>query len=182
MGDVCDVFGGGTPSRSESSYWGGEIPWISSKYFSSDKKIIGAEMISREGLKNSSSKIAPKNSTILITRVSVGKFAIADKDYAINQDLTALVSKNYNNLDHGFLYLIAEIVANKIKQNAVGIGVTGVTREFVVSQLIPLPPLETQQQIVSQIEAERALVESTKKLIEIYEQKTKAVINKLWEE
>ena len=47
---------------------------------------------------------------------------------------------------------------------------------------IPLPPLETQQQIVSQIEAERALVESAKKLIEIYEQKTKAVINKLWEE
>jgi len=47
---------------------------------------------------------------------------------------------------------------------------------------IPLPPLETQQQIVSQIEVERTLVESAKKLIEIYEQKTKAVIKKLWEE
>ena len=54
--------------------------------------------------------------------------------------------------------------------------------DFVVNFEIPLPPLETQQQIVSQIEAERALVESAKKLIEIYEQKTKAVINKLWEE
>ena len=47
---------------------------------------------------------------------------------------------------------------------------------------IPLPPLETQQQIVSQIEAERALVESAKKLIEIYEQKIKEVIAKIWEE
>ena len=47
---------------------------------------------------------------------------------------------------------------------------------------IPLPPLETQKQIVSQIEAERALVESAKKLIEIYEQKIKEVIAKIWEE
>ena len=42
--------------------------------------------------------------------------------------------------------------------------------------------LEIQEQIVEKIEAERTLVESAKKLIQIYEQKTKATINKLWEE
>lgn len=47
---------------------------------------------------------------------------------------------------------------------------------------IPLPPLEIQEQIVEKIEKEKELVESSKKLIEIYEQKTKEVINKLWEE
>lgn len=47
---------------------------------------------------------------------------------------------------------------------------------------IPLPPLETQRQIVEIIEAERALVDGNKKLIEIYEQKTKDTIAKLWEE
>jgi len=47
---------------------------------------------------------------------------------------------------------------------------------------IPLPSLETQKKIVGKIEAERALVESAKKLIEIYEQKTKDTIAKLWEE
>lgn len=45
---------------------------------------------------------------------------------------------------------------------------------------IPLPPLTIQKQIVEKIEAERALVESTKKLIEIYEQKTKDTVAKLW--
>jgi len=48
--------------------------------------------------------------------------------------------------------------------------------------IIFLPPLETQKQIVARIEEEQSLVESAKKLIEIYEQKTKATINKLWEE
>lgn len=47
---------------------------------------------------------------------------------------------------------------------------------------IPLPPLAIQKQIVEKIEAERALVESAKKLVEIYEEKTKEVIAKLWEE
>ncbi len=46
---------------------------------------------------------------------------------------------------------------------------------------IPLPPLAIQKQIVEKIEAERALVESSKKLIAIYEQKTKEIINNLWE-
>ena len=181
LGEVCDVFGGGTPSRSEEKYWGGNIPWLSARYFSDDHRIKGSEMITEKGLKNSSSKIAPKGSTILITRVSVGKFAIADQDYAINQDLTALVSKG-KNLDSKYLWLISEIVAERVKDNAVGVGVTGVTRDFVVNQEIPLPPLTIQKQIVERIESERTLVEGNKKLIEIYEQKTKDTLLKLWEE
>lgn len=47
---------------------------------------------------------------------------------------------------------------------------------------IPLPPLAIQKQIVEKIEAERVLVEGNKKLVEIYERKTKEVIGKLWEE
>lgn len=44
---------------------------------------------------------------------------------------------------------------------------------------IPLPPLETQRQIVEKIEVERALVESAKKLNEIYKQKIKDKIKVL---
>ncbi len=47
--------------------------------------------------------------------------------------------------------------------------------------IIPLPSLEIQQQIVEKIEAERTLVESAKKLIQIYKQKTKTALEKLWE-
>ncbi|MBP9709378.1 MAG: restriction endonuclease subunit S, partial [Oligoflexales bacterium] len=47
---------------------------------------------------------------------------------------------------------------------------------------IPFPPLNIQKQIVEKIEAERTLVESSKKLIAIYDQKTKETITKLWNE
>ncbi len=39
---------------------------------------------------------------------------------------------------------------------------------------IPLPPLEIQRQIVAEIEAEQALVEANRKLIEVFERKIQA--------
>ena len=46
--------------------------------------------------------------------------------------------------------------------------------------MIPLPSLKTQQQIVSQIEREQALINANKQLIEIFEQKIKDSIAKVW--
>ncbi|MBU2102351.1 MAG: restriction endonuclease subunit S, partial [Candidatus Omnitrophica bacterium] len=51
---------------------------------------------------------------------------------------------------------------------------------IIGEQTIFVPSLEIQKQIVEKIEVERALVESAKKLIGIYEQKTKDVLAKLW--
>jgi restriction endonuclease S subunit len=45
---------------------------------------------------------------------------------------------------------------------------------------IPFLSLVILKQIVEKIEAERALVESAKKLIEIYKQKTKGKIATMW--
>ena len=47
---------------------------------------------------------------------------------------------------------------------------------------VALPPLETQRQIVAQIEKEQALVNANKQLIEIFEQKIKDRIAKVWGE
>jgi len=47
---------------------------------------------------------------------------------------------------------------------------------------IPLPPLSVQERIVSEIEAEQALVAATQELIEIFEQKIQNRIAKVWGE
>lgn len=60
-------------------------------------------------------------------------------------------------------------------------GLQRLTKDFAMSYKIPLPPLKTQQKIVAEIEAEQQLVDNNKKLIEIFEQKIKAVINKVYE-
>jgi len=73
-------------------------------------------------------------------------------------------------------------VIEQFENVATGGVVRNLNSELVRNVIIPLPPLTIQKQIVSKIEAERELVQSAKKLIEIYEQKTKDAIAKLWEQ
>jgi len=181
ISEVCNVIGGGTPDRKVSEYWGAGIPWLSARYIGDEHTVTGFEEITQLGLENSSSKIAPKNSTILITRVSVGKYAFADREYAINQDLTALVSKT-EDLNEKFLSIAISEVAKNVARDAVGVGVTGVTRDYINKSKIPLPPISTQIEIVNKVEIEKGHIESAKKLVETYEARTQAVINKLWRE
>ena len=48
------------------------------------------------------------------------------------------------------------------------------------SFILPLPPLETQQTIVAEIEAEQALVSANRELIERFEEKIQAAIGRVW--
>ncbi len=45
---------------------------------------------------------------------------------------------------------------------------------------VPLPSLEIQRSIVAEIEAEQALVNANKQLIERFEAKIKAAIDRVW--
>ena len=45
---------------------------------------------------------------------------------------------------------------------------------------IPLPPLETQQAIVAEINAEQALVDANRELIARFEKKIEAAIARVW--
>jgi len=47
---------------------------------------------------------------------------------------------------------------------------------------IPLPPIDIQQQIVTEIEKEQAMVESAKGLVDVFEGKVKERIGEVWGE
>lgn len=59
-------------------------------------------------------------------------------------------------------------------------GQPSISQKTVTELSIPLPSLETQRQIVAQIEKEQALVNANKQLIEIFEQKIKDRIARVW--
>lgn len=81
---------------------------------------------------------------------------------------------------YAYLQTILDQKLPELKSKSIG-NLTKYLTLGIINQIqIPLPSLETQKQIVERIKAERALVESAKKLIAIYEQKTKDVLAKLW--
>lgn len=61
-----------------------------------------------------------------------------------------------------------------------GINQSNINAKILATFTVPLPDLETQHQIVAQIEKEQELVNANKQLIEIFEQKIKDRIAKVW--
>lgn len=82
-----------------------------------------------------------------------------------------------------YLNIITIGFREKGKLNMTGTGgLQRVPKDFVNKTLIPLPPVETQKKIISQIENEQEIVNANKQLIEIFEQKIKDRIAKVWGE
>ncbi len=62
------------------------------------------------------------------------------------------------------------------------IGQANISASNLASYEIALPPLPIQRRIVEEIEAERALVEANRKLVEIFERKIQAKLAEIWGE
>ena len=94
LGAIFETTSGGTPSRAEESYWGGNIPWITTSLV--DFRVIfkADEFISVDGLKNSSAKLFPIG-TVLIAMYGQGKtrgqVALLGVDAATNQACAAVL-------------------------------------------------------------------------------------------
>ena len=144
LNDCCRIITGGTPSRKNPSYWNGKIPWISSRHISDIHTVESCEYITEKGIKYSSTKVIPKDSIILVSRVSVGKYAKTVCDTAINQDITALLPYSIN---CNFLFFYVDIIAKMIKNSAAGTGVVGVSQDFFDNIVINAPTLPEQQKI-----------------------------------
>ena len=98
-------------------------------------------------------------------------------DYAINQDLTALIPKD--KILPKYLFWMGNIIAIEVKKNANWVWVTWVNRDFVKSIQIPLPPLEIQEQIVAELDGYQRIIDGARAVVENYKPTIK--IDPEWE-
>jgi len=168
LGEVCDLLGGGTPSKSERRYWSnGTVKWLSAKHISEDGKIVGYGLITEEAVKKSATSVVPRNSTVFVTRVSVGKCTLLDEPFAVNQDLTGVVPRDQIALPQ-YIFLILRSLASRIARDAQGLGVKGVTRQYMADIAIPLPPLEVQRQIVEEVDRYQKILDGARQILAHY--------------
>ena len=86
-------------------------------------------------------------------------------------------------VDKVFLSHILELKTEEMKSTGGrGLAMIHLTKAGFEKTLIPLPPIETQREIVAELEAEQKLIDANKKLIEIYQQKIKSKIAEVWGE
>ncbi len=138
--------GGGTPSKANPNYWGGDIYWASVKDLNDKYLTSTQDRITEKGLLNSSSNLIPEGNIIICTRMGLGKIAINSIDVAINQDLRAIFLPEKFDKGYFFHFYSTLIFAGK------GATVKGVSLDEINNTLIPLPPFAEQKRIVEKLE------------------------------
>ncbi len=180
LGEVCSVQSGGTPSKNKKEYWEhGDIPWVGSTVCKDCFVDRIQQFITKEGLKNSSAKIfKPKTTLIALVGATIGKTAFLMVESATNQNIAGIYPKDDKMLLPEFVFYISQILYREFMN--LGSGKFRMANlSFVKSLKIPLPPIDVQQQIVTQIESEQKIINENKKLIEIFEQKIKDKIQEV---
>jgi len=89
--EVATVLGG-TPSRAEPSYWGGDIPWINSGKANEFRVVEPSEFITQAGLASSATKLLPARTTIIaITGATLGQISLAEIETCANQSIVGVL-------------------------------------------------------------------------------------------
>lgn len=186
---LLSIVGGGTPSKSNASYFQGSIPWMSVKDMNKNTLEDTMDHITQEAVENSSTNIIPAGTPIVATRMSLGKIVVANFDSAINQDLKALF--HATGIERDYLVNWYRSNSKLIENLGTGTTVKGIRLEVLRALKFPLPSLPEQKMIadkldtlLTQVESAKARLDRIPKILKTFRQSvlSAAVSGKLTEE
>ena len=176
---------GGTPKSSVREYWDGEIPWITLVDLPPSDAVSEINStkrtITEKGVRKSSAKILPENSVVVSSRATIGRIGINRIPLATNQGFKNVVIEDASRAIPEYVAHALIPLVPVMKTQASGATYKEISKSKFSQLRIPLPPLETQQSIAAEIEAERALISANRELIERFEKKIKAAIARVWQ-
>lgn len=153
LGDVAYVNIGGTPSRENSRYFGGENLWVSISEMRGQVISDTKEKITDAGVKDSNVKLIPQGTTLLSFKLSIGKTAIAGKNLYTNEAIAGLIPIDKTKILNSYLYQLFTV--KLIDLENIGFKAFGksLNSDFLKNDVeIPLPPQDIQNKIVKECE------------------------------
>ena len=145
LGDYSEnTFGGGTPKTGIDEYWTGDIPWIQSSDLKKEQlyNVQPSKFITDDAVKNSATKLVPKNSIAIVTRVGVGKLALLPFEYATSQDFLSLSNLK---VDKWFGIYSTYTMLQKELNNIQGTSIKGITKPELLKKKMRTPSLIDEQ-------------------------------------
>ena len=152
MPEVVKWGSGGTPKATESLYYeNGTIPWLIIGDLNDGIVKTSATKITKLGLENSSAKLIPCGTLLIAMYGSIGKLGITGFECCTNQAIA--FAQKLNGVDTMYLFYYLMMIKPKLVQMGKGGTQKNISQTVLNSLFIPLPPLPTQQAIVTRIES-----------------------------
>ena len=177
--------GGGTPSKTNASFWQGKIPWVSPKDMTRKRISDTADHITEDAVAASAAKIVAAGAVLVVVRSGILRrtipVAINTVPMAINQDMKAMLPRKGVRSE----YLHGLIQGNQsfwlsawTKQGAT---VESIEHRLLANSRIPIPPLPEQAAIARFLDdADRRIrryIRAKERLIELLEEERQATIH-----
>ena len=147
LGNIGNWGAGATPSRTNPEYYGGNIPWLKTGDLTDSYIDAIPETITELALEKTSVRLNPAGSVLIaMYGATIGKLGILSIAATTNQACCACFP--LGGLDNKYLFYF--LMAQKplfIKQGEGG-AQPNISKEKIVSTLMPVPPLEEQRRIV----------------------------------
>lgn len=150
LGNIFETTSGGTPSRTEKTYWNGDIPWVTTSLVDFGVITSAEEFITSEGLKNSSAKLFPQG-TVLMAMYGQGKtrgqVALLGIKAATNQACAAILPRD--DIDPYFVFLNLAGRYDEIREMSNSGGQENLSQGLVKEIQFAFPPDDAEQRKVT---------------------------------
>ena len=151
LGNIGTWQAGGTPSRSNKSYYGGNIPWLKTGDLNDGLITNIPEKITEDAVANSSAKINPTGSILIaMYGATIGKLGILTFPATTNQACCACIE--YFAITQKYLFYFLLSHRDMFIAKGGGGAQPNISKEIIVNTAIPLPPLAEQERTVTEIE------------------------------
>ncbi|HCN05269.1 MAG TPA: restriction endonuclease subunit S [Bacteroidetes bacterium] len=150
LGDIADFVSGGTPSKSCSDYWTGNIPWVSAKDMKRFRLYDTQDHVSESALR-SGARLIPAGTVLVLTRgmtlLNDVPVCIAKRAMTFNQDVKALLPRSQVAPEYLPYVLLGKKEVLLAKVDLAGHGTGRLNSDDLKALEVELPPLPEQRRI-----------------------------------
>lgn len=158
LGDIGDWGAGSTPSRSNSSYYNGDILWLKTGELNDGYIDDTEEKITKLAFQDNSLRLnRPGDVLIAMYGATIGKLGILNAEATTNQACCACTP--FSQIFNMYLFYLLLSMREEFRKQGAGGAQPNISKQKIMNTIVPLPPFNEQKHIVEKVGETFALVE-----------------------
>ena len=171
LGDVCEILSGQSPKGEYYNFTGKGMAFYQGKTEFTEKYIGPPRKWTTQ-----ITQIAKENDVLISVRAPVGPVNLSTNEICIGRGLAAIRDKSGKTIQRYLFYLLKQKQAD-ISRNT-GSTFESINKQDIQKIKIPLPPLEVQRELVSEIEGYEKVIDGARQVVKHWKPTIK--INPTW--